>query len=74
MAEARQRAEWLRVGVLGSWVINRNGWTREPVNPLDLIPAPFRPPAAPVRVLSAEERAEESRRGWHVLDRFFGRP
>lgn len=73
MARARQRAEWLRVGIAVMWIVNRNGFTKEPIDPLKVIPAQFRPPPEPVPELTEEEKAEESRQAWFVLDTFFGR-
>jgi len=72
MAVARQRAGWLRAGVAVAWVVNRNGWTRQAVSPLDVIPPQFRPPVPPEPEKSPEQLADESRRAWHVLDRYFG--
>lgn len=73
MALARQRADWMRTGVAVAWLVNRNGWTRKPIDPLEVIPAPFRPPPAPRRERTPEERAAESRLAWKVLDTYFGR-
>ncbi|VTS01539.1 unnamed protein product [Gemmata massiliana] len=72
MALARQRSDWLRAAVMNSWAINRNGMQKSAVDPLQMIPGPFRPPAEPPRKKSAEELAEESRFAWVVLDRCFG--
>lgn len=73
MATARQRAEWLRVGVLVSW-IGPAVWSKESANPLKVIPKEYRPPKGPEPVddRTPEEREAESRRGWKLLDRFFG--
>ena len=72
MATARQQAEWLRVGVAVAWVVNRNGFTKEPVHPLAVIPEPYRPPPDPPQMLTPEEREAESKLAWGVMDRFFG--
>jgi hypothetical protein len=69
MAEARERAEWLRVGVAVAWVVNHGGFVRKPVSPVKVIPKPFRPKPPPPRPAAT---AEESRRGWHVLDSWLG--
>lgn len=73
MAEGRQRAEWLRVGIQTAWLVNRNGWTREPIDPLRVIPPQFRPPREERPEKTAEQIEDESRRAWHVLDGVFGR-
>lgn len=73
MATARQQAEWFRVGVAVSWLVNCNGMTKKAVTPVQVIPEPFRPPPEPPRVLSPEERESESRLAWGAMDRFFGR-
>jgi hypothetical protein len=72
MAEAKQRADWLKVGIATAWIINKNGWTKQPVNPLTIIPEQFRPPPEPVPEKSEEQLAEENRLAWGVLDRVFG--
>lgn len=72
MAEARQRADWLKVGIAVAWLVNRNGFTREPLDPLKVIPPQFRPPPEPEREKTPEEVAEENRLAWVVLDRVFG--
>lgn len=72
MAAARQRDEWARGAVLTAHAINRNGWTKEAVDPLRLIPPAFRPPVGPVRERTEKELEEESRLAWALLDRAFG--
>lgn len=72
MAAARQRAEWLRVGVAVAWLVNRNGFAKEALHPLAVIPEPFRPPPERPRRLSEAERASESKVAWRLMDRFFG--
>jgi hypothetical protein len=72
MCLARQRAEWLRVGIGVAFVVNRNGWTQQAISPLAVIPEAFRPEPEPVPELTTEERAEQSRIGWRLLDRAFG--
>ena len=72
MAEVRLEHEWLRAAVPAAWVINRNGWTKEPVDPLRIIPPPFRPEPEPPPPKTAEQVAFENRLGWGALDRFFG--
>ncbi|VTS03833.1 unnamed protein product [Gemmata massiliana] len=72
MAEARMQFDWVRDASLACLVINHNGWTKNPVSPLKVIPEQFRPPPPPPRKKSAEEIAEESRFAWVVLDRCFG--
>lgn len=73
MAAARQRAEWLRIGIAVSWIINRNGFTRKSVDPLAIIPVQFRPPPEPVPELTVEEREAESRLAWSVVNTYFSR-
>ena len=73
MAEARQRAEWARVGIAVAWVVSRNGMTKEPLTPLQVIPPQFRPPVPPPRVLTEQEKESENRLAWMLLDRAFGR-
>lgn len=72
MATARQRAEWMRVGVAVAWVVNKSGFAKEAISPWSVIPEPYRPPPPPKRVLTPEERESESRLAWGVMDRFFG--
>lgn len=72
MAEARQKAEWLRVGVAVAWVVNRNGWTKEAVQPLSVIPECYRPALPPPPELTPAEKAAQSRMAWAVLDTVFG--
>lgn len=72
MAFARQRAEWLRTGISVAFVVNRNGWTKQPISPLAVIPQQFRPEPEPVRELTPEQRAAESELAWQMLDRAFG--
>jgi hypothetical protein len=73
MAAARQRSEWLRGAVLTAWLINRNGFTKDAVSPLQMIPPCFRPPPEPPRKLTAEELESESRLAWNLLNTCFGR-
>ncbi|AMV30183.1 hypothetical protein VT84_37675 [Gemmata sp. SH-PL17] len=72
MADARLQADWVRDAALACLVVNRNGWTRTPIDPVQVIPPAFRPPREPVRKRTAEEIAEESRFAWVVLDHVFG--
>lgn len=72
MALARQRADWARAAAMAAWAINCNGFTREPISPLKLIPPQFRPPPGPAPDLTEEERAHQSALGWRLLDRAFG--
>jgi hypothetical protein len=73
MAMGRQRAEWLRVGVMVAAIVNRNGWTTDPLDPIAVIPPAYRPPAPPPFPKSPDQAAVESKRAWHVVDKFFGR-
>lgn len=70
MAMARERAEWTRSAVHTAILINRNGFTKEPVSPVTLIPPQFRPPPEPARERTPEQMESESRRAWKLLDRF----
>lgn len=72
MGEARNRAEWLRVGVAVSFVVNNSGFRSKPLSPLAVIPPPFRPAEEPAPEKSPEQVEEENRRAWMVLDRVFG--
>jgi hypothetical protein len=74
MAEARQQSDWLRLGIAVMWIVNRNGWTKEPISAADVIPAIFRPPPGPEPERTPEEIESENRQAWHVLDAVFGRP
>ena len=73
MAASSQRSEWLRIGVLVSW-IGPAVWSKEGIDALRVIPEEYRPPkqAEPVDARTPEEITSESNRAWHVLDRFFG--
>ncbi len=62
------------MGAAVCFIVNRNGWTRQPLTLCDVIPETFRPPPEPERTKTPEEQAEENRRGWRVLDSFFGKP
>lgn len=73
MARARQCADWLKVGIAVAFVVNRNGWTKQPISPLVVIPAQFRPPPEPEPEKTPEELAAESRLAWGLLDTFFSR-
>lgn len=68
MATGRQRADWQRVGVMVAWIVNRNGMTRKPVEPNEVIPEQFRGSAVPKRELTEEEKAMRRRRFWAVVD------
>jgi hypothetical protein len=70
MALARQRDEWARVGVTVAYLVNHNGFTRQPIQPKDVIPAVFRLPEPPAPPKSPEEVESESRRGWKLVDQF----
>lgn len=72
MALARQRAEWLRVGIAVAFVVNRNGWTQQAISPLMVIPEQFRPEPEPEPELTPEDLAAESELAWRMLDRAFG--
>lgn len=72
MAAARNRAEWLRVGVSVAFVVNNSGWRTKPLSPLAVIPPPFRPEEEPEPEKTPEQVAEESRLAWGLLDRVFG--
>lgn len=72
MAKAREQSDWLRLGVAVAWLVSRNGFTEKPIHPFDVIPGPYRPPAHGGREKTPEEKADENRRGWAALDRFFG--
>jgi hypothetical protein len=73
MAAARQRSDWMRAAMTTAWLINRNGFTKEAVSPLQIIPPCFRPPPEPARQLTPEELESESRLAWNLLDTCFGR-
>ena len=73
MAVARQRAEWLRIAGMVCW-IGPAVWGKEPLKPERVIPKEYRPPKPVGLEMSPEEKAEQSRRGWHVMNRFFGKP
>lgn len=72
MATARQRADWLRTATAAAVIVNRNGFTKDPLDPIRLIPAPFRPAPEPAREKTAEEIELESQMAWALLDRAFG--
>lgn len=72
MCEARQKAEWLRVGISVAFIVNRNGWNTQPISPFAVIPEQFRPEAEAVPELTPEERAAYSEIAWGLLDRAFG--
>lgn len=73
MATAKQRADWLRVGVAVAWQVNSGGFAKKPLSPLAVIPEPYRPPPEARRIKSAAERESESRQAWGVMDRFFSK-
>lgn len=74
MALARQRADWLRTGVLAALLVNSNGFRKgKPLSPMKVIPPPFRPQRPPPRKRTPEEAEAESRRAWGVLDTMLGR-
>lgn len=73
MAKARQVSEWSRVATLVCWV-GPAVWGKEPINPLKVIPAPYRPQQEEgAAEVSPEERAAQSKRAWRLLDSFFGK-
>lgn len=62
MSRARNRAEWLRVGVAVSWI--------KGIDPLAVIPPDYWPEREKEPEPTPEEAAAESARAWRVLDRF----
>lgn len=73
MAEAKQQADWLRVGVATAWAANVSGNLSKPVTPAKIIPPQFLPPPEPPPKLTPEELAAESKRAWALMDTAFSR-
>ncbi len=72
MATSRQQSDWLKVGVGVAWIVNKNGWTKEPLDPMAIIPEPYRPDwAKQPRELGDEERAVEHDDAMRMLDAYF---
>lgn len=71
MAMAKERSDWARTAVMTSWLIA--AFNGQQIAPFKIIPPQFRPPLVPERAKSPEQRADESKRAWHVLDRYFGK-
>lgn len=72
MAKARQQSEWARIATLVCWV-GPAVWSKEPINPLKVIPGPYRPKQDVAPETTPEEKAAQSKRAWRVLDSFFGK-
>ena len=71
MAVARQRAEWLRVGVSVAYMLQPHA--KEAIDPTRIIPPPYRPLKPRKRVLTAKELEAESKQAWHALHCAFSR-
>lgn len=71
MATARQRAEWVRVAALVCW-IGPAVWAQKAIKAEQVIPKQFQAPQEEAPERTPEEKAAESKRGWRVMDWFFG--
>lgn len=72
MADARQRSDWLKVGVAVAELVNRGGFAKQALDPLKVIPPQFRPRPDPPPELTDEEEAEGRRAAWSKFDAAFG--
>lgn len=72
MAMAKQRAEWVRTGVMVSWLVA--AFSGKNIHPNKVIPPQFRPPKPPPPQKSKVQIESESRRAWKLMERAFGLP
>lgn len=69
MAHARQKAEWLRAGIMAA--ASKSAFGGE-FKPLSFIPPSLRPEPELPREKTPEEMEVESKLAWRCLNRYFG--